>query len=358
MTEVNMQEQSKPKISEQIAAALADDGKFTYYPGMTFEIHKDSHMTTRYDFQDQLYRYADNAERMDHAFVIAAVLRLGTATKPMILDYLHWQKRRFPKKHIPLCGGDDESNKKALTTILKKLCRNGLLVSHDYVANVSAEKKSVIVVFTGTIYGHTLYRNVLEEFMEFDMNSVFRADVASFRMLATNAIMLQFAHVSSTTGIYLNGRYGMEKPYKSIKNHVFGLAVTEENGQRQIFLAEPLFFRYNPDTRTDEQTMGYIEDRMDKLTRIIKQIKEFDDADPVIRVIYIVENMAGLRRLFGLIGDAAGSDLFRDALFTSENVVYSQSGNLNRSFLKLSYNEETGAMQFRPAQADWKKIPE
>lgn len=213
MTDAVMQEQAKPKVSEQISAALAENGKFTYYQGMSFEIHKDSHMTTKYDFQDQAYQYASNAERMEHAFVIAAVLKLGTATKPMILDFLCWQKWCYPKKKIPLCGEDSALNMKSLVSILKKLCRKGLLVSHDYVANVSHEKKSVIVVYTGTIYGHTLYRNVLEEFMEFDMNSVFRTDVSSFRMLATNAVMLQFAHLPSTVGIYLNGRYGMEKPY-------------------------------------------------------------------------------------------------------------------------------------------------
>lgn len=356
MAEARAQEQKKPRVSEQISAALEEDGKFTYYSGMSFEIHKDSHMTTKYDFQEQSYQYADQTERIDLACVIEAVLRLGTATKPMILAFLHWKKRCFPKKRIPFCEVESEANMRALTTMLKKLCRNGLLVSHDYVANVSVGKKSVIVVYTGTIYGHTLYRNVLEEFMEFDMNSVFRADVASFRMLATNAVMLQFAHVPATTGIYLNGRYGMEKPYKKIKNHVFGLTVMEDQGRKQIFVSEPVFFRFNPETRTNEQVMDYIIDRLSKLSKIIEQIKELDGSDPIVRVIFIVENMEGLGQLFKLIGEAAGSDLFKDALFTSENVVYMQSGDLNRSFLKLRFNEEKGVLQFCPAQADWHKI--
>lgn len=353
------QEQSTPKVSEQITAALGADGKFTYYPGMSFEIHKDSHMTTKYEFQEQVYQYADNVERLEHAFVIRAVLRLGTATKAMILNYLHWQKRECPKKRIPLCDGDMQSNMRALTSILKKLCRKGLLISHDYVANVSADKKSVIVVYTGTIYGHTLYRNVLEEFMEFDMNSVFRADVASFRMLATNAVMLQFAHYPETTEIYLNGRYGMEKPYKKIKNHVFGLAIMEYQGKKQIFLAEPIFFRFNPEIRTDEQVLEYIEDRLDKLAKIIGQIKEMDEDEPVVRIVYIVENMAGLRHLNHMIrAEEENSDIFRNALFTSENVVYTQEGNLDKSFLKLYYNEGKQILQFRPAFADWYKLSE
>lgn len=359
MAETCTQEQTAPKLSEQISAALADDGKFTYSPDMSFEIHKESRKTSKYEFQDRLYAYTGNAEMIEHAFVIAAILKLGTATKPMILDFLHWQKRVYPSKQIPLCGKDAASNLRTLTAILKKLCGNGLVISHDYVADVKKDGgRSVIVVYTGTMYGHTLYRNILEEFMEFDMNSVFRADVASFRMLATNAVMLRFAHYPFTTGIYLNGRYGMEKPYKKIKNHVYGLAETEVNGEKQVFLAEPLFFRFNPKTRTEEQVLESVEDRLDKLAKIIEQIKELDGADPVVRVIYIVENMEGLRKLFSLIGEDADSDIFRDALFTSENVVYKQGGDLGRSFLKLQYSEEKGILQFKPAHAGWYKLPQ
>lgn len=358
MAETCTQEQAGPKLSEQISAALADDGKFTYSPGMSFEIHKDSRRTSKFEFQDRLYAYTGNAEMIEHAFVIAAILKLGTATKPMILDFLHWQKRMCPSKQIPLCGKDAEANMRTLKVILKKLCGNGLVISHDYVANVGKSEKSVIVVYTGTMYGHTLYRNILEEFMEFDMNSVFRADVASFRMLATNAVMLRFAHYPFTTGIYLNGRYGMEKPYKKIKNHIYGLAETEVDGTRQVFLAEPLFFRYNPQTRTEEQVRESVEDRLDKLAKIIEQIKELDDAEPVVRVIYVVENMEGLRNLFAMIGEDADSDVFRDALFTSENVVYAQGGDLSRSFLKLQYSEQKGIFQFKPAHAGWYKLPQ
>lgn len=351
------QEQTGPKLSEQISAALVDDGKFTYSLGMSFEIHRESRKTSKFEFQDRLYAYAGNAEMIEHAFVIAAILKLGTATKPMILDFLHWQKRVYPTKQIPLCGKDAASNLRMLTGILKKLCGNGLIISHDYVASVEKEKKSVIVVYTGTMYGHTLYRNILEEFMEFDMNSVFRAEVASFRILATNAVMLRFAYYPFTSGIYLNGRYGMEKPYRKIKNHVYGLAETQVDGEKQVFLAEPLFFRFNPQTRTEGQVLESVEDRLDKLAKIIEQIKELDDAGLVVRVIYIVENMEGLRKLFSMIAEDANSDIFRNALFTSENVVYAQGGDLSRSFLKLQYSEAKGILQFKPAHAGWYKLP-
>ena len=356
MAEESVKDNVKPKLSEQISAALAVDGKFTYYPGMSFEIHRDSHMTTKYEFQDQVYRYSNAAEKIEHAFVIAAVLKLGSATKTMILDFLHWQKRCYPRKQVPLCSVDVEADTRSLTAILRKLCKNGLVLAHDYVANTDQDKKSVIIVYTGTMYGHTLYRNVLEEFMEFDMNSVFRADIASFRMLATNAVIYRFADCMETTGIYVNGRYGMEKPFKRLKNHVFGLATMDMADQRQIFLAEPVFFRFNPDIRTEEQVAEYVEDRLDKLAKLIVQVKELDGNDPVVRVIYIVENMHGLRSLYSFIGDDADSDIFRNALFTSENVVYKQGGDLDTSFLKLQYSTAKGALQFRPAGPGWRDL--
>jgi hypothetical protein len=356
MPEKVTQNEGKLSVSEEITAALKEDGKFTYYQGMSFEMHRDSHMTTKYAFQELAYRYDTQEEKIEHAFIIAAVIKLGTATRPMILDYLRWQKRCYPKKKVPLCGADELANDKMLAAILKKLCRNGLLIAHDYVARGN-ERNYVIIVYTGTMYGHTMYRNVLEEYMEFDMNSMFRADIASFRLLATNAVAFRFCDRTGTTGIFVNGRYGMEKPYKKLKNNVFGLVTLKDNDKKQVFIIEPMFFRFNPDVRTEQQVEEQVEDRFDKLLRVMAQIKELDEEEPLIRMIYVVENMEGLGRLRNYIGDEVNADLFRNALFTSENVVYKQGGNLDSSFLQLQINRDTGKTQFRPALSEWWKCP-
>lgn len=350
------EENIEPSLTDKIQSALKEDGKFCYQEGMSFERHAGSRMTNKYEFQELGYKYDDNqTEKIEHAFIIAAILKLGIATKQMILDYLMWDKKCNPSKHIPLCGSNPETNKKRLKNILERLCKYGLVYSKDYVATNGTEK-IVVVVYYGTMYGHTFYRNVLEEFMEFDMNSVFRADVATFRMLAVNEVLYKFGHYDETTGLFVNGRYGIGGPYKKLKHHIYGMATLGEGANKQILILEPVFLRYNPQVLTQEKVEEHIGDRFDSILRVIKQLRE-KEGNTVMRMVYIVENMDGLRWLRQHIGEELESDLFKDALFTSENVVYRQGGDLDKSFMKLVVSEKTGKLQFRPAKESWKEYP-
>lgn len=340
----------KTSLSKQITTAMTKDGKFTLYDEISYEIRKESYSINKFDFYNKVYRYTDSNECIKLSFILACVHELGHATKNMIRSWLAWEHKIYPDKLIPNFT-EDETGDKILASNLYNLCKNGLLISHDFVT----WDKHVVVVYTCTSYGHIFYRNKLDVFSSYDVNAMFRTDIGVFRRLVVNSVALPFQKSKHCTGIFLNGRYGLGK-YECKEGHVYAVVELDGGGENgQILVIEPIFTSFNKKTTTMEEQEKKNIDRIDQIKKIVNELKTVHNT--CVRVVYVLENMKGLRFIKTLVAQNFGLPCFENALYTSENVFYCNKENLDACFMKADWKDDNSRIAITPARNTWSTLP-
>lgn len=338
--------EQKALLFAQIKNALKGDGKFTYFDEISYQIHDNSRSISKTDFYDKSYKYKDEDESIRMSFVLCSVHELGHANKQQLLSWLKMKKKLYPRKLIPAAGTDAANNERILTNMLTNLCKNGLLVAHDYVT----QDKHVIVIYTCTYYGHIFYRNHLEIHSIFDTNSMFRTHIDSFKRLASNSVACALAAHPDCTAVSVNGRYGQHPKKAEVDGFAYGIAEFFGGTERaQVFLIEPVFYRFNPKNMTEEELEMKNIERLRLAERIKKSVA--DEYKCPVRMIFVIENAQGLKRL-ALFAKDNNSDMFTDALYTSENIFYNMKNDLDSCFVIPSFTE-SGQLKLSPVRGEW-----
>ena len=257
------------------------------------------------------------------AFIIMAVHTMGYAVMPQIRDWLTLYKKQNPQKAVPTythVGGEGE-----LFSRLKHLCVNGLLAGQVFVAAARP-----VEIYTCTNYGHIYFRNQLEVYSVYDQSLLVRSLYEISKRLAANSVLLAFAKNKACL------EFGVNEHVKSESGEdigfVYGHAVLQGKEEKHRYIIEPIYFVFDEKRVTQEECMGKLEKRLEKL----KEMVEKSTLDMPTDLVLVMENMSGLKKFEQMIRPI-GPGIFTEALYTSENVVRGAKGMLNSVFLKLSY---------------------
>jgi len=238
------------------------------------------------------------------------------------------QHGKYPQKEIP------ELSYEHLQKELKYLSRNGLLVAYDFVTL----EKSVIQIFSCSLYGYTFFRNCLETTISYDENAIFRTEHETFKRLGANSIALAMASDSNCNDCSVNGRFSLVSVPKRFDAYVYAAVEYVFSGLKRLYIIEPTYFSIDYTIATDEEERVKISNRLDKLENIITQFQKNYDGN--VSVVYCVEDMKGLKKLGQMLKDRYNT-MYSMALFTSENVLYRNDYDLDRSFVKFEFGEKS-----------------
>lgn len=332
-----MSELTKKKIANHIQNALKENTKFMYHRKINFEVCDFVKTTTK----DRVELDVINGNyKIREAFVLQAIDELGYATADMVNQWLWIQKKKFPTKNIPIFRCRETSILKeeieegiikvnqtiTINDELRLLSKKGLIRATDYVAQT--ESKSVIIVYTCNMYGHLLFRNMLDIYSAYDESVIFRADTEIFRRLGATAIGLALACSPNCKNIYINSRYGFGE-FKKI-GYTYSVVQFEKEEEKMQYVIEPIYFAYDERIATEEEIYEKINERLDRVRKIVESCSEIMPT----KVIFCLENMDGLKKFMKLI-KTKELQFYLDALYTSENVLYKSHCDLKQSFLHM-----------------------
>lgn len=316
-----MQNKGKSKLE----AALTEDTKFMFYPGMEIQIKPE----TRCISKDKLQWLMINGTLdLGDAFIIRAIDVLGHATKDMILQYLKLIKKHYPQKAVP----NMDSSK--LTKRLVTLAKNGMIAMSDYVTKNS---RSVILIYTCTMFGHIFMKNTLDmSYISYDDNLLFHAEVETFKRLAAAAITLAMAQRNECVAASVNGKtiFGQELRFKD--GYVYGSVEMEYNGESVLYLVEPVYFSINHKIISDEESMERTKGRMKRIESLVEQLRK-ERKMPVIPV-FCVENMQGLKDFCFIAKMRLDAEVYEHSLYTSENALYRFDYELDEIFVSAKFD--------------------
>lgn len=322
----------KKKLGDELKESLSINSKFSYYNGCTCSITKETRTITKEGLQQLKIKEGITKK---HAFILQAVNTLGHATCQMVQQFLELLHRIYPKKEIP------QLNYQKLTNELKYLSRNGMLVNSDYVT----KEKNVILIYACTVYGYYFFKNCLEVTTSYDDNALFRAEHETFKRLGANSIALALAGDKQTSEFYVNGRTAFGN-LKKIDGYTYAAVQME----KRLFVIEPIYFMVDYTITTDEEEEQKINNRLDKFESILSQYENTYDLK--VRAVFCVENWNGLTKLSGLIKERY-TDIYQNALYTSENILYQNGYDLDRSFIHLSFGEQ---IKMVPWKTSWNEV--
>ena len=312
-------------LRQEIKESLDSTSKFSYYKGCTCRVMKESRAITK-DYLQTLVMQGSITKR--HAFILQVVNALGHATCRMVQQLLAIQHRKYPLKEIP------ELTYEHLQKELKYLSKNGLLVAYDFVT----QEKSVIQIFSCSLYGYTFFRNCLETTISYDENAIFRAEHETFKRLGANSVALAMASDPNCNDCSVNGRFSLVSVPKKFDAYVYAAVEFDFSGQKRLYIIEPTYFSIDYSIATDEEEKVKISNRLDKLESIICQFQKNYDGN--VSAVYCVENMKSLIKLGQIIKDRY-NNMYSMALFTSENILYHNGYDLDRSFVKFQFGEKS-----------------
>ena len=109
----------------------------------------------------------------------------------------------------------------------------------------------------------------------------------------------------------------------------------KDEESRMNFLIEPIYFSVDSRIMTEGENIEKINNRLDKVTEIVDKYKE----NVLTKVVFCLENMNGLKKFISLIRNR-DLDIFHDALYDSENVLFRNNKDLNQSFLRIDFRGE------------------
>lgn len=301
-----------------LSESIQEPSKFYYYPGVTCEFKYSR--TTNVDKVYDMFLSGKLTRR--HAFILQAVALLAHATCQMVLQMLTIQRQAYPEKEIPTVNRYD-----SLMNELIYLSKNGLLACQDYVTL----QKNVILVYSCTNQGYNFFRNQLEATMSYDTNSLFRAEHEKFKRLAASSVALALTLGKKTKSLYVNGRsvFGTQK---KAEGYTYAGVVYEDELSEQIMFVEPIYFSVDTSITTIEEELKKLEDRLDKLEKVYYSYKT---AEINIKYVFCVEHLDGLKKFIMMI-KGRWCEMYENAIYTSENVMYDFNYDLNKSF--LGYN--------------------
>lgn len=301
-------------------------------------LNKSITKSTNFDRFSELV--ANGVIDLDCAFVAEAVHTLGFCTKYMVQQFLAVQRAKFPQKKIP------DFTRLQLENKMKWMCSKGMLMAYEYVYTTESGK-AVIDLFCCTPYGHKMFRSMLNiGFCRFDENSIMLPQTECFKKISAGNVALNFVYEEGCTGIYFNGRYGMEQ-YSSLPGYVYAAAEFD----KKIYMVEPMYFLPDTNIQTEEELYQKNTERMATVISLIGKFKE--DYDKDVTVVFVLESIDGLRKLNTLLDQMELPESMRNSLYTTERCFTSENVQLAKCFLYRKPLDE-GKHEFVPIGEEWR----
>lgn len=317
----------------RIRICLMEGSRYRIYDNNPLEIAKGENRALN---RDTLSNMRYNGEiNVLHAYVLNAVYALGHATPNMVYNLLEYWRKNTERKAIPEMGV--EYSKK----LLSNLGRKGLVLSQQYQAN-----RHNVHIYTITSYGFNLMRAILGmDTMPYDMTAMYRCDKEIYKILGVNAITVEMGNVLNCTRVLVNGRFGgVGDAFPEVKEYVYGIVESDD----VLYLLEPAYFIPDKRLETEQESLEKVGKRLRlKIPLIYDRLVE--KYNKKVQIIFVVENSDGSGKLVKLLhGMDDPKGIFQSALITCENLFYAARGNLNHTFMRWYYTEETESDKAKP----------
>ena len=305
------------KTESAIKASLKRGTKFMLYEGLSYQPSK--FITETREEQVEFKVASGTYFTLGDYFVLMAVQSLGVTTIPILLRKLGIEKKRNPEKEIPF------HTSQSLKARLNFLTKNGMLFCFEYL-----DKNGMcIFVYSCTMFGWRAFKNRLQSPAQYDKNIVFRPESEVFRRLAANAVAYSFAFHEGCNGVVLNETvsYGANER----RGYILASTSLTKEDKKIRYIIEPVYFRIDNRILSDEENDKQINQRLSQLQDIVESFNQETET----KLVLVVEDLEGLSKLVGILRTKEMSFFMNNSLFTADNVLTDNNGELDKAFLKI-----------------------